>query len=104
MRGRKRLRSRASTTPVHSSPVERNGAVEKVRTSQKSDRCAPHNYPNHLWGQTCLPLSAVLHSRNRLHHLVLVSINRVDECINRADQRVTGRTEPPIELVGQSAI
>ena len=49
----------------------------------------------------CLPLSAVLHSRNRLRRMVLVSINRVNEFINRADQRVTGgHASPPLRLGG----
>ena len=41
-----------------------------------------------------------LHNRNHLRRMVLVSINRVDECINRADQRVTGgHASPPLRFV-----
>ncbi len=35
-----------------------------------------------------------------LARMVLVSINRVDECINRADQRATGgHVSPPLRFV-----
>ena len=48
----------------------------------------------------CLPLSAVLHNLNRLRHLVLASINWMDECINCTGQRVVtgGHISPPLPL------
>ena len=78
------------------------GAVEKVLALHKSNRLRHIIIQPTCRGRpVCLPLSAVLHSRNRLRRMVLVSINRVNECINRANQRVTGgHASPPLPLYG----
>ena len=79
-----------------------DGAVEKVLALHKSNRLRHIIIQPTCRGRpVCLPLSAVLHSCNRLRRMVLVSINRVNECINRANQRVTGgHASPPLPLYG----
>ena len=82
-----------------------HGAVEKVLAAQKSNRLRHPITQTTCRGRlACLPLSTVQNNRNRLRHLVLVSINWMDECINRDGRCVTGRIRPPIEPVGQSAV
>ena len=77
------------------------GAVEKVLFCTNSNAMRRIIIQPTCRGRpVCLPLSAVLHSRNRLRRMVLVSINRVNECINRASQRVTGgHASPPLHCM-----
>ena len=92
---------------LKSSTCTNNGAVEKVLFRTIATACAvnickpPVGVGGHVSPPLlCLPLSSVQNNRNRLRCMVLVSINRVDECINRADQRATGgHASPPLRFV-----
>ncbi len=72
-----------------------NECINHADTTQPPRQASPATPPQ----EGNVPTLCLVQIRhNRLRRVVLVSINRVNECINRADQRVTGgHISPPLQ-------